>query len=293
LQVIDSGRVEGFQKKGTLLAHANTGDQVFVAGELLSDGDINDRIEPVGTIPKPTVRRVDSIELNLVRLTQYEANGDTFEVFQLRVRNTANEAITNLSDLDVRFSDASRLDIGAVNGATLDRGTFELFPNSIGVIGPGGDTGLFTFEVRDRPAGISVTTSDFSADNFTPRGEDGQPVNNQVGFRLQIREIDPFENGGSVEVFIRNVGNTPITNLEDAVFEFLQDNADITAVWGARERDDDILDVIPWSGDARGDLSPGERTKLFGFSYEFSGDDRPDIDVADFALVSRLGDLLA
>ncbi|MEM6761404.1 MAG: calcium-binding protein [Pseudomonadota bacterium] len=299
LKIIATGNINLFNGRGTLLENRDTGDLVFVKDAILRQSDINDKFVPpppgVGN-PNNTTRRTDGLDIDVDRIAGFTDGENQVEIYQVRVRNTTEETIGNLSSLVLSFDDANRLNIPAnsVAGAEL-RGKRFVIDDGQPDLAAGSDTTVVRFEVVNRPSRVEITSDDFSPVDFTARDPDGDVVRgSKIGFKLQVREIEGTSDGGSVEVFIRNVGVETITDLEDAVFKFTDSDVDdITAVWGAREKRPFVFDIIPWQGGERGDLTPNERVKLLGFSYEFDGNRRPDFDPKDFRLISDFDDLFA
>ncbi|XWN29546.1 MAG: hypothetical protein ROR55_18870 [Devosia sp.] len=300
LKVIATGKIAIFGGKGTLLEHDKTGDYVFVKGARLDQKDIQDSYTkpPAGTGKDKgkngEVEERPVIELSLESTVIFDDGNTKTEVFRVSVQNLSDEALTNIDDLRLKFRDAGKLDLveGETFGATYADGVFDLSSGGEKVIGAGAKIEAFGFLVTNRPADVTVTTNDFRPIDFTPEGFDG-PIKNEVGFRLSVRVLEEGDGSGAVEVFIRNVGDERLTDLENLEFRFTEKAVkDVTAVWGA-DYFDRTFAVEPWEGNTRPDLEPGKGTKLLGFSFTDRKGQDATIDPEDFRLTSNFDDLLS
>ncbi|MEM7695399.1 MAG: hypothetical protein AAF318_13180 [Pseudomonadota bacterium] len=311
LSIAAVGDIPDFDDNGTLLQNDVTGDLIFVRDVSLTAADIKRSITPPppgadddqGGLPGDDdddgntggqTRPAAAFKLELQKVSESSDGIERLETFQLKVRNLSDIGIVNLDDLALRFAHANDLVIKNIVGATLNNGVFDITDGTVGTLRSGGEANLFQFQVSNRPRNIDIELTDFASTGFRAEDVNGNPVGTGLeGFTLGVRMIDPFANGGSAEVFMRNVGTSPIMNIEDTVFEFSDpDVTDVTSVWGARENNFEF-DVIPWVGNDRATLNPGESQKLFGFTYSFTGTDRPDIGRDDFKMTSSLDDLFS
>ncbi|MBJ3778344.1 calcium-binding protein [Acuticoccus mangrovi] len=301
LKVIAAGRIDLFGGTGTLLENEKTGDQVFVQKALLTQADIqSEYIKPapgVGGGDEVVVEN-DVIELRVQLATSFEVNGVQTEIYNVYLRNKTGETITNLDDLRVKLTDYAELDVDGSRtfNATYDEdtGVFDMSSGGERSVGAYAEVELFGFFVSDRPSDVTISNSDIVAGrDYTPLDEDGNAIENEAGFKLIVREVDTGDDSISVNVFIRNIGDVTLTDLENLEFTFTEKRAqDVIATWGA-DYYDKTFAVEPWEGTSRPDLAAGDITKLFGFTYETDNTKSQVVDGSDFTLKSNFDDLLS
>ena len=308
LRVADSGRVDGFGR-GTLLEHRDTGDSVFVEDAILRQRDIltsyampdqsgggqdnNGGEGGRGAGAVTFSQKTDLYDLTIERASAFFDGTNNVEVYQVFLENKGGTPISNLDELEIRIAGGGKLDIVNADNATYRDGWFQ--PGS-GIVG-GGDNGrVFGFQVLNRPGSIDIDDRSLRAPDFEPRGPNGHKIPDEAGFKLTIRDVEPFPGGISQEVFIRNVGGTTLHDLDNLEFHFDGKLGHVSSTWGV-DYFNHTFAVNPWDDGAdHSDLRPGEKTKLFGFTFE-PGQGSPDpatiVDAADFHLISNFNDLLS
>ncbi|MCF3935769.1 calcium-binding protein [Acuticoccus sp. M5D2P5] len=296
LRVIATGQIKLFGGKGTLIENIKTHDQIFVANAFLTQDDIGDNYKK----PKPgadggpyrVVQKVDVYDFTVRKTGEYTENGTKVEIYSVFMSNEGKQTIANIADLDVKLTEAGKLDIQGDRtfNATYKDGVFDLASAGERTIPADSEIELFGFFVRDRPDNVVIDANDFVAVGYTPENPGGKAITDEVGFRITVKITNPFDGGASAEVYIRNIGNTTLTDLENIELRFTDRSITVTdKVWGA-DYYSRTFAVEPWAGDSRPDLAPGQATKLFGFTFET---DHGVVDPSDFRLVSNFDDLLS
>ncbi|WP_108659772.1 calcium-binding protein [Acuticoccus kandeliae] len=297
LRVIASGRIELFNGRGTLIENVETGDQIFVKNAILTQKDIRDRYrEPPansGGGDDRVVEKDDVFSLSVRKTGQFMDGDSVVEIYSVFLRNESTVTIANIEDLDLRFTEAGKVTVEGdrTYNADYSDGVFDMASAGERSVAKDSEIELFGFFVRDRPDNVIIEGEDFVPVNYKPVDFDGDEIKNEVGFRITVKISNVYEDGASAEVYIRNIGNTTLTDLENIEMRFVDRDIKVTnEVWGA-DFYNRTFAVEPWEGTSRPDLAPGEVTKLFGFSYETSGN--ATVDPGDFRLVSNFDDLLS
>lgn len=295
LRVIASGTIDLFDGRGTLLENEKTGDVVFVKDALLKQSAIKTKFVP------PSADAGDGSYTEKSPVTAVRAQAEVIyddgktkiEVVTVYIRNLTGEAIVNLEDLKVHVGGTDKLAMieDRLLGATYDgNDRFDLTAGGDRLLAAYSEIQAFSFVVQNRPQSVAVQDA-YMRTFGAVRGEDGE-ITAEVGFTLDLRIVEEDGKRASVELFMKNVGNKQLVDLEDMEFRFTEQIGKVTSVWGA-DFDNDKFAVEPWKGDVREALAPGDTTKLFGFAFEYGDSKKNNVDVDDFQLASKFDDLLA
>lgn len=294
---------------GTVLVNPLTGDRIFVRGAELRDADIkNVYVEPdpaeIGAVSMPRKgiyvggqpsEAPPSISLNTALVDSY-LQGTTFiETYQVSANNLTDRTITNIDQLQLRVNNGLSFDVvpNSLFGGTFRAGLFDLAAGGRRSLAPEGQLDILQFSVANRPVDQPVSFQDTSVSSFVPQYAGNQRDYNQPAFRITVTLSETTDTGGTAEVYIRNIGNQVLKDLDNMEFRFNDRNIDVTDdIWGAVFFDNKFA-VEPWAENApHGELNLNERTKLFGFSYEVDKKSDAEVEVSDFLFNSDFQDLI-
>jgi len=152
---------------------------------------------------------------------------------------------------------------------------------------------VLQFSLANRPVDQPVSFQESSITSFVPQYAGNVRDYNQPAFRITVTLSETTDTGGTAEVFIRNIGNQSLRDLDNMEFRFNDREIDVTDdIWGAVYFDRKFA-VEPWTENApHGDLNINERAKLFGFTYEKDKTSDAEVEVSDFFLSSDFEDLI-
>lgn len=329
LRIVATGEVDGFAGTGTLLAN-RIGNLVFLRGVELGEGDILSPTDaevsgrsaaahraapdhapaddaalaaaahtaaaparPVRDV-KNFVAKADLFDLRITKSSAFFDGTNNVELFDVHFENKSSKPIANIEELHVRLLGSGRLDVTSADNATYSRGVFS---PSDKTIPENGEDRLFGFRVNNRPTDVTIDSDDLLTRGYVPETAAGDRINAKVGFQITVRTIDPIEGGASAEVFIRNVGDQLLKDLDNLVFRFTDSGLrKVTTTWGA-DYSRGKFSIDPWApGVKHGDIESGDKVKLFGFSYLTDrgyGDPTQLVDTQDFRLTSNFDDLIS
>ena len=310
LRVVDVAEDSPFAN-ATVLKNSVTGDRVIVYGSALTQDDILLEYHEPGTILEGAhsmprkgiyVGGVPSAPNGTVGFQVERAggyvDGDNFvETYNLIVTNNTDKTILNAADLDLRLTSGFQpLNVIAdsVFGASYHNGVFDLSGGGDRAIGAGQHLQMVQFSVLNRPPFVNVGIDPNSANNFIPDYPGKDDAIYQPAFKITVRLSETDREGGTAEIFIKNIGNTTLHDLDNMEFRFNDGQISVTDdPWGADFYNNRFA-VEPWGTDApHGALAVGETVKLFGFTYEVDPHSDATVQVNDFRFVSDFADLIS
>ncbi|UOM36063.1 calcium-binding protein [Acuticoccus sp. I52.16.1] len=296
---------------GTILVNELTNDRVIVYGARVRDKDIlNQYVEPdvspdgarsipregiyVGGTPTPPTG-AGIVAFDLQRIAGYQDGDDFIETYQVTVRNNTDRTILNTAELDIKLAGGT-FDIvaGSVFGGRYSGGTFDLASGGRRALPGESEVSVLQFSVANRSPLTPISIDGSSANDFSPEFSGSQDTYYQPAFQITVEISGRTDEGGTAEVFITNIGNTTLQDLDNMVFSFSDGDITVTdSPWGA-DYFSDRFAVEPWStSNGHGALAQGETTKLFGFTYELDDGSDAKVDVNDFRLKSDFDDLIS
>lgn len=302
LRVLETGFIAAMDAEGTLLGNRRGDALLFVEDARIERGDIlrtyrtpesdlgdGVSIDGAQRFSGPVI---PDVELRVQISAAFNDGVNDVENYDVYVINNTGSTVSNLGDLKIRFEDIDGVEIANANSATFARGGFDV---GAGVVFADGETRIFGFQAYDRPRNVKLDGDRADIGGFRPRDGDGDVIATGTGFELTTRVVESHQGGASVEVFMKNIGSETLVDLDAMEFRFDDDVRRIVSTWGV-ETFDDKFAVSPWAMDVpHGPLEPGDRAKLFGFSFKAVSGDVPSrvVDAADFTLTSNFLDLLS
>ncbi len=297
--------------RGTLLVNELTNDRVVVYGALVSDEDIFAQYEEPGsrpdvarsmpregiyvggTVAEPTGAGV--VNFRLQRIDGYQDGDDYIETYKVTAANTSGKTILNTAEIDIELIGGDRLDVvpGSVFGGTYRGGEFDLASGGRRALPAESEADVLQFSVANRSQVSPLGIDPSSANSFTPKFAGIEDVYYQPAFQISVEISEKSADGGVAQVFITNIGNQTLVDLDNLAFRFNDSDIDVVdEPWGAVFYSKQFA-VEPWDADNdHGPLDPGARAKLFGFAFEVEDDSNASVQISDFRLTSDFDDLI-
>ncbi|WP_226578546.1 calcium-binding protein [Acuticoccus sediminis] len=302
------GQIPGYGR-ATVLVNEQTDDRVVVYGARVHDDDIltqyqepNPATQPAHSQPREGIyvggtpsAPTGVVNLRLQRIGSYQDGDNYVETFQVLVRNNTDKTILNASDLDIKLTGGALLNVvpDSVFGGTYYGGEFDLSSGGNRALAATQELSVLQFSISNRSPITEVAIDGASTNGFIPDYPGAEQTYYQPAFQIDVRLSGQTTTGGNAEVYITNIGNQTLVDLDNMEFRFK--DADIKVVddpWGA-DYYNNTFAVEPWASDSpHGALDQTATVKLFGFSYEKDGDSDAKVDVNDFRLTSDFNDLI-